>query len=107
MKKIFISILLTGFILALGTAGTSDLEQETHQQLMTNKQFYTQIAISLGFLSIGGIGILFTFNKQNEKRENPHGTLYLQEMSDNATARNTYHTRTKATHDKSQKRSAS
>lgn len=107
MKKIFKTLFLIGFILALGTAGTSDLELETHQQIISDKQFYTQIAVSLGLWSIGGIGILVVSNKQDKERIRRYGTLYLQEVSNNATTWNTYHTRTKTTHVKTQERSAS
>lgn len=56
MKKLFFVIAVLGFILALGTAGTSDLEAEIGVQLMTDTEFYTRIAISLVMLLCGSIG---------------------------------------------------
>lgn len=56
MKKLFSVIAVLGFILALGTAGTSDLEAEIGLQLMTDTEFYIRIVISLVMLLGGSIG---------------------------------------------------
>lgn len=57
IKKICVAVAVCGFILALGTAGTSDFEMETGQILMTDTEFYIRMLISLIMLVGGSIGV--------------------------------------------------
>lgn len=56
LKNICITVAICGFILALGTAGTSDFEMETGKILMTNAQFYLRMLVSFVMLSGGILG---------------------------------------------------
>lgn len=107
MKKIFRMLFLMGLVLALGTAGASDLEAETHQRMITDKQLYKQIVISLVLMSVGGTGMFVDSNKQSNERTKWYGILHLQKTSNYETIRDIYHTRTKTVHGKPEKRSAS
>lgn len=98
MKKFFAMLFAIGFIFAIGLATTSDLETDTHKNMITDKQFAVQIAISLSLVSTGTIGFLVIANKQNNERVNCYGKLYQKKVSNHASVGNTYHTRADGTY---------
>lgn len=55
--------------MVLGTAGTSDLEAELHKTLISDKQFYTQIGISLLTITAGTFGFIWYKNKIKKRRK--------------------------------------
>ncbi|MEG1027904.1 MAG: hypothetical protein RSE07_04370 [Oscillospiraceae bacterium] len=57
LKNICITIAVMGFILALGLAGTSDLEMETSKILMTDTQFFYRMLTAITMLVIGSLGV--------------------------------------------------
>ena len=61
LKSLFVVIAILGFILALGTAGTSDMEMRTGEVLLTNAEFCAHM-FSGAIMVIGGITGVTTCN---------------------------------------------
>lgn len=104
-KNIFAALIALGFLLVLGTAGTSDLEAELHKTLMSDKQFYTQIGISLFTITAGTFGFIWCKNKFVGK-EKSGGKSYSSANSNKKAVGDSSYARASQSHKVSTYRSA-
>lgn len=86
-----------GFLLAFGTAGTSDLEAELHKTLISDKQFYTQIGISLLTITAGTFGFIWCKNKII-KKEKSSGKTYSSANSNKTAVGDSSYARASQSH---------
>lgn len=101
MNGAFTIIFFTGFMLALGTAGISDMEVEAHRRIISDSQFLIQSLLSFALMLFGGCGNRIL----NKLKGRIHrGRIHLYKVKNYETIGNTYHRTGKTTHEKPENR---
>ena len=93
-----------GFLLALATAGASDMEAVTKKAIMSDLQFYMQFLLSTILMLSGWLGGII---RKKTKGRKCHERLRPQKIPNHEAVRHTYHNATKAAYGEPKNRNCS